>query len=637
MAKDFSAMEDSNRSSNPSIHAVSDPARRVVLRAGAVTALVALLAPMAGCAVSAGTAAASGPRLGFTGIPPGAGDTLVVPEGYVARAIAAWGEPIGIAGDMPAFRFDASNSAAEQAVQMGMHHDGVAFFPLAGSSSHGLIAINHEYTDDGLLHVDGFSAMNAEKVRKSQNAHGLSVYEVRRQGDDWQMVRPSRYARRFTMDTPFTLQGPAAGHPMMRTAADPAGRTVRGTLNNCASSQTPWGTYLSGEENWMGYFGHGDAIDAHQRRWGARKDGAYRWDRFDARFDAAKNPNEPNRFGWVVEVDPMDPSSTPVKRTALGRAAHEGAWVAVTRDGRAVVYSGEDARFEYIYRFVSRDRIAPGGARANRELLDHGVLSVARFDADGRGQWIPLVHGQGPLTAANGFADQGEVLIKARQASDLLGATKMDRPEWLAIDTSSGWVYCTLTNNSQRGGDNRPGVDAANPRANNTMGQIIRWKEDGDFDGAGFRWNHLLLAGDPANARAEARGNIRGDIFGCPDGIGFDPRGVLWIQTDAGASQMNQGEFRNIGNNQMLACDPATGETRRFLTAPTHSEVTGVSFTPDGRTLFISIQHPGETPGGRSDPAEPDKYSNWPDYRPDGRPRSATVVIRKKDGGLIGT
>ena len=637
MAKDFSAMEDSNRSSNPSIHAVSDPARRVVLRGGAATALVALLAPMAGCAVSAGTAAASGPRLGFTGIPPGAGDTLVVPEGYVARAIAAWGEPIGIAGNMPAFRFDASNSAAEQAVQMGMHHDGVAFFPLAGSSSHGLIAINHEYTDDGLLHVDGFSAMNAEKVRKSQNAHGLSVYEVRRQGDDWQMVRPSRYARRFTMDTPFTLQGPAAGHPMMRTAADPAGRTVRGTLNNCASSQTPWGTYLSGEENWMGYFGHGDAIDAHQRRWGARKDGAYRWDRFDARFDAAKNPNEPNRFGWVVEVDPMDPSSTPVKRTALGRAAHEGAWVAVTRDGRAVVYSGEDARFEYIYRFVSRDRIAPGGARANRELLDHGVLSVARFDADGRGQWIPLVHGQGPLTAANGFADQGEVLIKARQASDLLGATKMDRPEWLAIDTSSGWVYCTLTNNSQRGGNNRPGVDAANPRANNTMGQIIRWKEDGDFDGAGFRWNHLLLAGDPANARAEARGNIRGDIFGCPDGIGFDPRGVLWIQTDAGASQMNQGEFRNIGNNQMLACDPATGETRRFLTAPTHSEVTGVSFTPDGRTLFISIQHPGETPGGRSDPAEPDKYSNWPDYRAGGRPRSATVVIRKKDGGLIGT
>jgi uncharacterized protein len=339
----------------------------------------------------------------------------------------------------------------------------------------------------------------------------------------------------------------------------------------------------------------------------------------------------------VVEVDPMDPASTPIKRTALGRAAHEGAWVGVTKDGRAVVYSGEDARFEYIYRFVSRDRIASGGARANRELLDHGVLSVARFDANGRGAWMPLVHGQGPLTAANGFADQGEVLIKARQASDLLGATKMDRPEWLAIDKASGWIYCTLTNNSQRGDNNRPGVDAANPRANNTMGQIIRWKEDGDFDGAGFQWNHLVLAGDPANERAEARGNIKGDIYGCPDGIAFDGRGVLWIQTDAAAAQMYKGEFKNIGNNQMLACDPATGETRRFLTAPTNCEVTGVTLTPDGRTMFISIQHPGETPSERSDPAEPSKFSNWPDYRPNGRPRSATVVIRKKDGGVIGT
>jgi len=635
MAKDFDSMEDSNRSSNPSIHDVSDPARRVVLRAGATAALISLLAPLAGCA-SPG-AAASGPRLGFKAIPAGVGDKLVVPDGYVAQAIAAWGEPIGVPGNMPAFRFDASNSAADQAVQMGMHHDGVEYFAIGGSSSRGLIAINHEYTDDGLLHVGGFNNMDAEKVKKSQSAHGLAVYEVERKGDNWQMVRPSPYARRFTMDTPFAVHGPAAGHAMMKTAADPAGRTVLGTLNNCASSQTPWGTYLSGEENWMGYFGHGDKTDAHQKRWGARKDGAYLWDKFDPRFDAAKNPNEPNRFGWVVEVDPMDPTSTPVKRTALGRAAHEGAWVGVTKDGRAVVYSGEDARFEYIYRFVSRDRIAPGGAKANRELLDHGTLSVARFDAGGRGTWMPLVHGQGPLTAANGFADPGEVLIKARQASDLLQATKMDRPEWLAIDKASGWVYCTLTNNSQRGDNNRPGVDAANPRANNTMGQIIRWKEDGDFDGAGFEWNHLVLAGDPANERREARGNINGDIYGCPDGIGFDKRGVLWIQTDTAASQMYKGEFKNIGNNQMLACDPATGETRRFLTAPTHCEVTGVTLTPDGRTMFISIQHPGETPSERSNPAEPRKYSNWPDYRSDGRPRSATVVIRKKDGGLIGT
>ena len=479
--------------------------------------------------------------------------------------------------------------------------------------------------------------MTAEKVRKAQNAHGLSVYEVQRKAEGWEMVRPSKYARRFTMETPYSVGGPAAGHVMMRTAVDPAGRTVRGTLNNCASSKTPWGTYLSGEENWMGYFGGGDNLSAHQRRWGMRKDGAYLWDKFDERFDARKHPNEPNRFGWVVEVDPMDPTSTPVKRTALGRAAHEGAWVAVTKDGRAVVYSGEDARFEYIYKFVSRDKIASGGARANRELLDHGTLYVARFDADGTGRWLPLVHGQGPLTAANGFADQGEVVIKARQASDALQATKMDRPEWLTIEPHTGWVYCTLTNNSARGQPNQPAVDAANPRANNSMGQIIRWKEEGDFDGAVFQWNHLVLAGDPANTRPEARGNIKGDIYGCPDGITFDQRGLLWIQTDAAAAAMYKGEFANIGNNQMLACDPATGETRRFLTGPTNCEITGVAFTPDGTTMFISVQHPGETPSERSDPREPRKYSNWPDYQPGGRPRSANVVIRKLDGGVIGT
>ena len=335
MSKDFSSMEDSNRSSNLSIHDVSDPQRRIVLRGGALAAAISLMGPLAGCA-SLGTAA-SGPKLGFKGIPVGVGDKLVVPEGYIATAIAAWGEPVGVPGNMPAFNFDASNSAADQAVQMGMHHDGVEFFPFEGSSSRGLIAINHEYTDDGLLHVGGFNNMNAEKVKKSQNAHGLAVYEVELKGGNWQMVRPSRFARRFTMDAPFTVQGPAAGHAMMKTAADPAGRTVLGTLNNCASSQTPWGTYLSGEENWMGYFGHGDKLNDHQKRWGARKDGAYRWDKFDTRFDAVKTPNEPNRFGWVVEVDPMDPTSTPIKRTAMGRAAHEGAWVGVTKDGRAVV------------------------------------------------------------------------------------------------------------------------------------------------------------------------------------------------------------------------------------------------------------------------------------------------------------
>ena len=635
MAKDFDTMEDSNRSSNPSIHELSDPARRVVLRGGMGVALGSLFGGvLPGCATGA---AGGGPLLGFKGIPVSKADRLVVPEGYVAEVIAPWGEPIGVPGNMPAWRTDVTNSAADQAVQMGMHHDGIHFYPLEGSSTRGLLAMNHEYSDDGLLHPGGLADWSAEKVRKSQAAHGVAVIEVELKEGRWQMVRPSRYARRYTANTPFSVGGPAAGHALMKTAADPAGRTVLGTFNNCASGMTPWGTYLSGEENWAGYFAGGDKLDADQRRWGLRKDAFYRWPEFDERFDAVKNPNEFHRFGWVVEIDPMDPTSTPVKRTALGRAAHEGAWVALTKDGRAVVYSGEDARFEYIYKFVSRDKVAPGGAKANRELLDHGTLYVARFDADGTGHWLPLVHGQGPLTAANGFADPGGVVIRSRQACDLLGGTKMDRPEWLAIDQKAGEVYCTLTNNSSRGQPNFPGVDAANPHANNSMGSVIRWKEDGDFDGTTMRWNHLVLAGDPANARPEAKGNIKGDIFGCPDGIVLDARGVLWIQTDVSSSAMLKGEFERIGTNQMLACDRSSGEIRRFLTGPIGCEITGATLTPDLRTMFINVQHPGETPSDRSDPAEPRRFSNWPDFHPGGRPRSATVVIRKRDGGVIGT
>lgn len=634
-------MEDSNPHPTPDIHALSDPARRVLVQGGlsaaAAAAGLGTWALARGATRSDAAVAPPPPRIGFESVPMAAIDRVAVPAGYDAQVLLRWGDPVGIAGRMPAFRADAGNSAEEQALQAGMHHDGMAYFALDGARR-GLLAINHEYVDDGLLHPDGQAAWSARKVAKSMAAHGVSVIEIERTAHGWRQVLPSAYARRITAATPMALAGPAAGHALLRTAADPGGTRVLGTLNNCAAGATPWGTYLTCEENFANYFEGPAQPDAHQRRWGLAAGGGafYRWHEHDARFDANQHPNEFNRFGWVVEIDPLDPQATPVKRTALGRAAHEGATVALTADGRAVVYMGEDARFESIYKFVSRDRMRPGGYAANRTLLDHGTLYVARFDADGSGRWLPLVHGQGPLSAAGGFADAGEVLVKARQAGDALGATRMDRPEWIALDPNTRRVYCSLTNNTSRGAAGRAGVDAANPRANNTMGHIIGWREHDDFDATRFDWSHLVLAGDPALAREDARGNIEGDAFGSPDGLWIDPRGVLWIQTDASASRMGRGDYARLPRNQMLACDPSApgAPVRRFLVGPAGCEVTGIAMTPDLRTLFVNIQHPGEDPRGHSDPAAPTRHSSWPDGH--GRPRSATLAITRRDGGVIG-
>ncbi len=632
-----------NPSSSPHIADLCSPARRQFFRLGTGLGLVLGLGACA-------TARSDRPALlGFEGIGISTSDSLNVPKGYVARALSAWGDPVGMAGNMPAFKWDASNTAAEQAAQQGMHHDGMHFFPLKGQRPRGLLVTNHEYTDDGLLHTSGAQEWTLEKVRKAQAAVGLSVIEVEAGNNGWQVVRPSTYARRVTAHTPMTISGPAAGHALLRTQADPAGRTVLGTLGNCASGITPWGTYLAAEENWHDYFSGGDQTTPDQKRWRMPKSAWWRWPAFDPRFDATQHPNEFHRFGWVVELDPSDPTSPPIKRTALGRATREGATVALTREGRAVVYSGEDASFEYIYKFVSRNRMAPASAtqsaaQANRDLLDTGTLYVARFNADGSGDWLPLVHGSGPLTAANGFADQATVLVRSRQASDLLGATRMDRPEWIAVNPATRDVFCTLTNNSVRGVGNAPGPDAANPRANNTMGGIIRWREGatssadhgGDFDATRMHWSHLVLAGDPQNSRPEAKGNTRGDLFGSPDGVTLDARGVLWVQTDISARAVNTGENKNFGNNQMLARDPETGHMRRFLTGPVGCEITGLTFSADMRAMFVNVQHPGETPGERSDPQNPRRFSSWPDFHPQGRPRSGTVVVTRSDGGVIG-
>jgi secreted PhoX family phosphatase len=594
-------------------------------------------------------------RLSFTSIPTSRADTVVLPPGYRYEVLSAWGDPI-VAGAGP-FRPDAD--AAAQAMAAGMGHDGMAFFPLPpapGGGARALLALNYEYTDDGLLHPNGMDPWTADKVAKSKAAHGVGIVEIASDGRTWRVVPGSRHGRRITADTPIALAGPAAGHASMKTADDRDGRTVRGTFNNCAFGKTPWGTYLTCEENVTSYFVQ-DAgeVSRLQQRYGvgpSKDSWNYRWEEFDPRFDAARYPNEPHRHGWVVEIDPYAPASTPVKRTALGRMAHEGATVTLARDGRVVVYMGDDdfrTKFEHIYKFVSaRPYVAGGDAAGHRDMLDDGTLYVARFDANGAGVWLPLRAGEGPLDAAHGFPSQAEVVIDARTAADLVGGSFMDRPEWIAVHPLSKAVYCSLTNNSLRGKGKPPGAvatlgaDAANPRAPNQMGHIIRWREqDGDPAAVRFSWDVFLLAGDRALADPLKRGNAaRGVALANPDGIVFDERGVLWIATDAAAPNMATADWNNIGNNQLLAADTASGELRRFLTGPVGCEITGVTFAPGMRALFVNIQHPGESPNphpGRNDPANPKANSSWPDGAAGTHPRSATIVITRDDGGVIGS
>lgn len=584
---------------------------------------------------------------GFVSVPVSNADTVVVPPGYRAEVLISWGDPISDARKV--FKPDASNTAAEQAAQWGMHNDGMHFFPLnrrgvlgiigGDDSTRGLLVANHEYTDDGLLHTDGMATWTAEKVRKSQAAHGVSVIEVKLDAASgrWQVVRPSAYARRITASTPMKISGPARGHAWLSTSADPFARTVLGTINNCGHGYTPWGTYLACEENFNGYFVNRGSIPADQARYGiSASGGGYRWHEFDERFDLAKHPNEANRHGWVVEIDPFAPTTTPVKRTALGRFKHEGAFVTLAADGRAVVYMGDDERFEYIYKFVSSGRFNPDKRSANLNLLNEGTLYAARFYDNGMGEWVALEYGKNGIGPESGFDSQAEICIRTRQAADVVGATRMDRPEWIGANPVTGEVYCTLTNNNQRGSAGRPTTNPANPRADNIFGHIIRWNELGqDAAATAFQWDLLVQCGDPDNANPAKRGNIIGDKFGSPDGLWCDERGLIWVQTDISTSTVGQGDYAGIGNNQMLAGDPYTGEFRRFLTGPKGCEITGLIMTPDMRSMFINVQHPGEPASERNDPANPTAISAWPGNG--ARPRSSCVVIQREDGGVIGT
>ncbi len=697
MAQSLRDDDLSNPSARPTLTDLVDraialqPSRRHLLLGGLGAAALPFLAGLAGCGGSDAPAAPVAPAapsermLGFTAVGASSADDVVVPAGYVATAFLPWGTPINATA--PAWKADASGSAAEQEQQVGDNHDGMHFFGFdaAGTgpgtrSDEGLLVMNHEYINPEYFYAPDSDPANwllpftLEKARKGQAAHGVSVLHVRRTtAGGWEHVKASPYNRRIHGNTPIALQGPAADHDLMKTAADPSGTEVLGTLNNCGNGWTPWGTYLTCEENFNGYFGWNGARtpSALENRYGLSANGfGYLWHTVDPRFDINAHPNEPNRHGWVVEIDPFNPGGKAIKRTALGRFKHENAACVVAANGRVVVYMGCDERNEYIYKFVSAgtfDAANPSSA-ANRNLLADGTLYVARFDAGatagdrmGTGAWIPLTYGIGALTTANGFTSQGDVLIRARQAADRVGATMMDRPEWVAANPKNpAQAYVTLTNNNRRGGTTsnnpdgsttagsaRPPVDEANPRANNVWGHILRFTGDGDdATSLTFSWDLFVVAGQPSvtDARAPSANITADNLFNSPDGLAFDDFGRLWIQTDG--SYANGGDFAGMGNNQMLVADPQTKEIRRFLVGPAGCEITGITWTPDRTTMFVNVQHPGEVGSHPNAPAgytgddwiarHANAFSRWPDGATAARPRSATVIVRRSDGGPIG-
>ncbi|MGI9277341.1 MAG: PhoX family protein [Endozoicomonas sp.] len=640
--------------------AASPLSRRALLKGSLATAAAAALGSAAGCRILQDRSwyqyqpdikdSVTGP-IDFKPLPPMTDltfDSVRVPDGYTAEVFFAWGDPVE--NGAPPWNPD-TNTGADQEKQAGQSHDGMQFFPLSEKNSHGLLAINHENFGGHLHGQKGFTVQTnllkneevrtrppdaADQVRKEQAAQGVSVIEIKKDASGrWQRVFPSKYNRRIHLNTPMKLSGPAAGDNAMITLADPVGRSVTGTMGNCAFGHTPWGTYLTCEEHWKRNFVNQNRRSHRERReqnrYGIRQDYSTHmaWESLQPRFNVTPSDvpekcyvNESNKFGWVVEINPYSPESTPVKRTAMGRLHRECATLSLGKNNRMAFYSGDDDTMEYIYKFVPSKAWNPDDREANRDLLDEGTLYVARFMDDGRGVWLPLVHGTGPLTTEKGFKSQADVVINARSAADALGATPMDRPEWIAIHPENNTPYVSLTNNKSRG-ELFEWVNAANPRAENLHGHILRWQEENDDPTATvFRWEIFMQAGSGENdltVPENLRGNIKGDLFSCPDGLWFDPDGRLWVQTDYGDSAE-----RNLpmGLNQMLCANPETREVKRFLTGPKGCEITGITGTPDGKTLWVNIQHPGR---------------HFPDKNSSDLPRSATVVITKDNGGVIGS
>jgi secreted PhoX family phosphatase len=706
----------------PAVTLTSTGSNGVSFIAPAVAAATPLTFRFSASGVSDTTTVTINPAtLSFAAVAKNLDDLVTVPAGYAVTVMTRLGDPL--AAGVSAYANDGTDTDFAQ--RIGDHGDALHWYGLNaagtrddGSSNRGLVVQNHENLNVQYLHPKGPTNVAsgprpAAEAIKEIEAHGVSVTEFREgEGRRWSYVQNSRLNRRLTPNTPMAFRGPVRGTAFLRTVASD-GTTGRGTINNCANGSTPWATNLTCEENWAGYFRRsGDEAARTAReltslgRYGVTSaTGNYAWStadpanpvfrRWDARATGASAAedyrNEPNHFGWVVEIDPYDPASTPRKRTALGRMGHEGAWLGKLTPGRKLsVYLGDDARREYLYKFVSSASWDPADAQAADRLamgdkyFDSGTLYVARFEADGTGTWLPLVFGSVPDRPAVGtnpayvFESQADILVNTRLAADAVGATPMDRPEWTATNNVTGEIYLTLTNNNA-GGRPLNGTDAANPRhyndpkgssdqLGNPNGHIVRLREAGDDPAASrFVWDIYLFGAD--SAEADANVNISGlsadNDFSSPDGLWFsrpqNPAGqirpLLWIQTDDGA-------LTDRTNNQMLAAlpgmtgdggartitnrgadgataqqttragAPATPATlKRFLTGPKECEITGVDSTPDGRTLFVGIQHPGEN----GEPEAP--TSHWPQSQggtSSGRPRSAIVAITRNDGGVIG-
>ncbi len=652
--------------------------RRSVLQAGVALAPLAV----AGCGTSEVSASAPAHGLSFQPIKGSTADAVILPHGYTYDILVRWGESLASGvPDLDSTRLAGGallepRAAEWQSRQFGQNCDAIHFFALDANAERGLLCVNNEFPDGAVMFpghpkfaeavrgkATAYVRQHPHSAAASQASVGVSIIEIVRRNGVWTRVQDSRYARRITANTPIDIGGPARGAELMRTRDDPNGHRALGTFGNCAGGQTPWGTYLTAEENVHDYFGnhallqkerglHDPIVEAHQRfaMWSTHS--LHGWEGADSRFDMLRNPTEPFRFGWIVEIDPKDPAKAPIKRTALGRFAHEGANPIIAPDGRVAVYMGDDAKFEYVYKFVSERRFDPKKPDRNSQLLDEGTLYVARFDAGGAGEWLPLVYDEkGPLNESSGFRNQAEVLIKSRAAASVLGATPMDRPEDVEANPTTGRIYVACTNNDARRGESQVahyrgheidlGPNAANPRAINKFGHIIEIREaDDDHTARTFTWEVFLLGGDSEGGKLlSSLTNVRNDTayyagysnasevspIGSPDNIGFDANGNLWIVTD--------GEQPDGSNNGCWVCPttgPDRGRLQRFLSGPSGAEICGCRFSPDGQTLFLSIQHPGAE-GTVENPR-----SHWPDG-PGTQPRSSVIAVRKLGGGRVGS